>query len=234
MARVEPIDRADLRLEKQRADETDPRNGGQLLGKCIAARSPFDRRIEPLTFRRQGIMEHEESFGLRTKHRRERRRGQPRAATLPRQIGGRREQGLCREMAVNAILDPRALPHEKRAPAQQLPALARLEIRDPDRRTQMHAEQFGELARINRIRRRARLPDQRHMKGMRHAHRRALRAQLRHEPMPIQRRLHSHGHGAGQRAQPRPHHLDGRGELPNLGDDPAGVIEGAGGDVALV
>ena len=94
MARVEPIDRADLRLEKQRADETDPRNGGQLLGKCIAARSPFDRRIEPLTFRRQGIMEHEESFGLRSKHRRARRRGQPRAATLPIQIGGRREQVL--------------------------------------------------------------------------------------------------------------------------------------------
>ena len=94
--------------------------------------------------------------------------GEPRASALATQIGAGRHEVLGHQVSVDGILQTRALAHEERAPAQQLPATACLEIRNPDRRKELHAEQFGQLAGINRIGLRARLPDDLHMEGMCH------------------------------------------------------------------
>jgi len=58
----------------------------------------------------------------------------------------REEQSLGGQMAVNAILDARALADEERAAAEQLATPTGLEIRYPNRRQEVRAQQFRELA----------------------------------------------------------------------------------------
>ena len=81
---------------------------------------------------------------------------------------------------------------------------------------------------------RAGLPDQFDEERVGDVHGVARLAQLCREALPRQRPIHPDGHWSGKRAEPREHGLERGRQLPDLGEDAAGLITGAGGDVALV
>ena len=123
-------------------------------------------------------------------------------------------------MTVNPILEPRALAHETGPPPEELPALPRVKSREPDRGKEMHPEQLGQFACVDRIRLGARLPDELHVKGMGAAHGVSGLDAPCGEPVPIERGLEPDRYGAWQCAEPRAHGRDRRGQLTDLGDDP--------------
>lgn len=93
-------------------------------------------------------MQREQSLGLRAEDGREGRRRQPRAVAFAIQISTECDEVLRDQMPVDAILESGAFTHEERATAEQLPARAGLEIRNPDRGKEINAEELGQLARI--------------------------------------------------------------------------------------
>src|SRR5262245_29514271 len=134
MARAEPLDRPDLRLEEEGAERADTRNRRELARDGIAPRGTLHVAVKLSDLRRQLIVYAEQPIRLRAQGRRERRGGEPRATTGAVEIGLRHREVLCREVPVDPIPHAGALAHEKRATAEELAALAGLSVRDPDAR----------------------------------------------------------------------------------------------------
>src|SRR5260221_2878362 len=105
-------------------------------------------------------------------------------------------------MAMNPILEPGALTNEKRATAKTLATAPRLDIGNPDRREEIHAEQLRKCARIAWIGLGAGLPNQLDVKGVGDVHRMALLGEARRQPLPVQRRLKPDRHGTWGRVEP--------------------------------
>jgi len=133
VARAEARDRADLGVEHQRAERPHPGERLQLPGDGIPVGGPLDPVIERLNLLRQRVDEAEQHVDLLAQRRRERHACQPGAAGLAIEVRRQAEVVFGDEMAMSAVLQLRALPHEEGPAAEQLPARAGRGVGDPDR-----------------------------------------------------------------------------------------------------
>jgi len=100
---------------------------------------------------------------------------------------------------MHAIREARALAHEEGASTKELAPPARVEIWHPDRGDEIHAEQLGQFARVDKISLGARLPNARDVKRVGDTHRVPVFGELGRQPVPVQRRLEPDGEGSGHR-----------------------------------
>ena len=133
---------------------------------------------------------------------------------------------------MHAIREARALAHEEGASTKELAPPARIEIWNPDRGEEIHAQQLSQFARVDKINLGARLPNARDVKGVGAANGVIVLRELGGQLLPVQRRFEPYRHRARHSAKPRVHGLDRRRQSPDLRDDLTGGIAGTGGEVA--
>jgi hypothetical protein len=227
-------DGADLRLQQERPEGADAGNGLQALRDGILPNVALNVLVQREDLLREQVEVGEQEIHLPADDGGQGDGRQPGPSRPTVQIKRRTPQVLGREIGVNAVLEDRALAHQKRAAAQELSVGARDRIRNPDRRQQVHAGEFGELARVDGIGLGARLPDELDLIRVGDLDAVALRRELLLEPRPVERRLQ---HDRQRSREARKPGVDG-GEVgresPLFGDQAAIHVDRTGGDVALM